>query len=109
MSNTAVYQLVTDRIIAQMEAGIIPWLKPWHSTGSAAVSRSTGKPYSLINQMLLPRPGEYATFKQINEAGGRVRKGEKSSTVIFWKQIKVTEKNPETEEPEEKLIPVLRY
>lgn len=109
MSNAAVYQLVTDRIIAQMEAGIIPWLKPWHSTGSAAVSRSTGKPYSLINQMLLPRPGEYATFKQINEAGGRVRKGEKSSTVIFWKQIKVTEKNPETEEPEEKLIPVLRY
>lgn len=109
MSNTAVYQLVTDRIIAQMEAGIIPWLKPWHSTGSAAVSRSTGKPYSLINQILLPRPGEYATFKQINEAGGRVKKGEKSSTVIFWKQIKVTEKNPETEESEEKLIPVLRY
>ena len=109
MSNAAVYQMVTDRIIAQMEAGIIPWLKPWNSTGSAAVSRSTGKPYSLINQMLLPRPGEYATFKQINEAGGRVRKGEKSSTVIFWKQIKVKEANPETGEPEEKLIPVLRY
>lgn len=109
MSNAAVYQMVTDRIIAQMEAGIIPWLKPWHSTGERAVSRSTGKPYSFINQLLLPRPGEYATFKQINEAGGKVRKGEKSSTVIFWKQIKVTEKNTETGEPEEKLVPVLRY
>ncbi len=109
MSNAAVYQIVTDRIIAQMEAGVIPWLKPWHSTGNRAVSRSTGKPYSFINQLLLPRPGEYATFKQITEAGGKVKKGEKSSTVIFWKQLRTTEQNPESGETEEKLIPVLRY
>ena len=109
MSNAAVYQMVTDRIIKQMEAGIIPWLKPWHSTGNRAISRSTGRPYSLINQLLLPRPGEYATFKQIDEAGGRVKKGEKSSTVIFWKQIKTMERNPETGEEKEKLVPVLRY
>lgn len=41
----------------------MPWLKPWFSSGSA-VSHVTGKPYSLLNQMLLSRPGEYATFKQ---------------------------------------------
>ena len=109
MNNAKVYQMVTERITAQLEAGIIPWLRPWSSTGSGAVSRSTGKPYSFINQMLLPRPGEYATFKQINEAGGRVKKGEKASTVVFWKQVRITELNPETAEPEEKLIPMLRY
>lgn len=109
MSNTTIYQMVTDRIIAQMESGVIPWLKPWNSTGAGAVSRSTGKPYSLINQMLLPRPGEYATFKQINEAGGRIRKGEKASTVIFWKQIRVTEPDIETGDIKVKMIPVLRY
>ena len=58
-----IYKEVSDRIISEMEKGIIPWQKPWAST-SAAVSHTTGKPYSLLNQMLLGRPGEYITFKQ---------------------------------------------
>ena len=58
-----IYTAVTDRIIAQMEQGIIPWKKPWVSNGKA-VSHATGKPYSLLNQMLLGRPGEYLSFKQ---------------------------------------------
>ena len=78
-----IYKEITDRIIAQMEAGIIPWQKPWVSRGKA-ISRSTGKPYSLLNQMLLGRPGEYLTFKQCQEAGGKVKKGEKASMVVFW-------------------------
>ncbi|MBR6569589.1 MAG: DUF1738 domain-containing protein, partial [Clostridia bacterium] len=45
-----IYKEVTDRIIAQMEQGNIPWHKPWIASGSA-ISRSTGKPYSLLNQM----------------------------------------------------------
>ena len=63
-----IYKEVSDRIIAQMEQGQIPWQKPWVSTGSA-ISYATGKPYSLLNQMLLGRPGEYATFQQIQTAG----------------------------------------
>ena len=59
-----------------MEQGIIPWQKPWVAAGKA-VSYATGKPYSLLNQMLLGQPGEYATFKQVQQAGGCVRKGEK--------------------------------
>ena len=47
-----IYKEVTDRIIAQMEQGIIPWEKPWIACGKA-ISRATGKPYSLLNQMLL--------------------------------------------------------
>ena len=53
-----IYAAVTDRIITQMEQGIIPWHKPWVAGGSA-ISRNTGKPYSLLNQMLLGKAGEY--------------------------------------------------
>ena len=99
-----IYKEVTDRIIAQMENGIIPWQKPWISSGSC-ISHTTGKVYSLLNQMLLGRPGEYVTFKQVQQEGGKVKKGEKASMVVFWKWIE--EKDPETEEV--KQIPFLRY
>ena len=99
-----IYKEVTDRIIAQMEEGVIPWSKPWVSCGKA-ISRSTGKPYSLLNQMLLGRPGEYLTFKQCQEAGGKVKKGEKSSMVVFWKWLE--QKDEETGEVKE--VPFLRY
>lgn len=65
-----VYEMVTARIIEELEKGIIPWQKPWTGTPNGAFSRSTGKPYSFINQLLLGKPGEYLTFKQIQEAGG---------------------------------------
>ena len=99
-----IYTAVTDRIIAQMEQGIIPWQKPWVSNGKA-VSHATGKPYSLLNQMLLGRPGEYLTFKQCQEAGGHVKKGEKSNMVVFWKWIE--QEDEETHEKKE--VPFLRY
>ena len=99
-----IYAEVTSRIIDQMENGIIPWEKPWIACGKA-VSHATGKAYSLLNQMLLGRPGEYATYAQIQKAGGYVKKGEKASMVVFWKWIE--EKDPETEEV--KQIPFLRY
>ena len=99
-----IYQEITDRIIRQMENGIIPWHKPW-AAASAAVSHTTGKPYSLLNQMLLGKPGEYVTFNQVAAEGGCVRKGEKSSIVVFWKWIeKEDEETGETVE-----IPMLRY
>ncbi len=99
-----IYAAVTDRIIAQMEQGQIPWSKPWCSNAKA-VSHATGKPYSLLNQMLLGRPGEYLTFKQCQEAGGHVKKGEKSSMVVFWKWIE--QEDEETGETKE--VPFLRY
>ena len=99
-----IYQEVTDRIISQLENGIIPWHKPWVASGRA-ISHSTGRPYSLLNQMILGRPGEYLTFNQVKQEGGRVKKGEKSSMVVFWKWI-----DQEDEETKEvKKIPFLRY
>ena len=80
-----IYAAVTDRIIEELERGIIPWEKPWTGTPDGAVSYATGKAYSVLNQMLLGKPGEYLTFKQIKEAGGTVRKGAKARMVVFWK------------------------
>ena len=99
-----IYAAVTERIIEQMEQGIIPWQKPWISN-SKAISHATGKPYSLLNQLMLGRPGEYLTFKQCQEAGGKVKKGEKASMVVFWKWIE--QEDEETHEKKE--VPFLRY
>ena len=99
-----IYAEVTSRIIAQLEQGQIPWQKPWIASGSA-VSRATGKPYSLLNQMILGKPGEYVTFKQCQQEGGKVRKGEKSSMVVFWKFIE----QEDEETHEKKQVPFLRY
>lgn len=59
-----VYEMVTARIIAELEKGNIPWEKPWTGVRSGAYNRISKKPYSIINQMLLQHTGEYATFKQ---------------------------------------------
>ena len=99
-----IYAAVTERIIEQMEQGIIPWQKPWISNGKA-VSHATGKAYSLLNQLMLGRPGEYLTFKQCQAAGGKVKKGAKSSMVVFWKWIE--QEDEETHEKKE--VPFLRY
>lgn len=100
-----IYKEVTDRIIAQMEQGIIPWQKPWQNGTAAAISHATGKRYSLLNQMLLGRAGEYLTFNECRKAGGFIRKGEKAHMVVFWKFL--DQKDEETGEV--KQIPFLRY
>ena len=99
-----IYAVITDRMIQEMEAGIIPWRKPWMAAG-AAISHTTGKPYSLLNQMLLGEAGEYITFNQCQQEGGRVRKGEKAHLVVFWKFV--TMKDEDTDE--EKEVPFLKY
>lgn len=109
MASFDIYTAVTDRIILQLEKGCIPWQKPWSSVTGGAVSGITGKPYSLLNQMLLNKPGVYFTFNQIQKLGGYIRKGEKSQIVVFWKQVPIRECDPLTGEIEEATIPLLRY
>ena len=104
-----IYAAVTDRIVQQLEQGVIPWHKPWTGLQSGAISGTTGKPYSLLNQMLLGKPGEWYTWNQIQKLGGKVRKGEKSSMVVFWKQTAIKEEDPTTGEKVERLIPMLKY
>lgn len=98
-----VYEIVTDRIIKQMEKGIIPW----HG-GMAKFNRVSKKGYSVLNQLLLPFDGEYATLKQWNELGGKVKAGEKGNIVTYWNFINKTEKQEDGTE-KVKSFPILRY
>lgn len=108
MANINVYQLVTDRIIDELEKGLIPWEKPWTGVRGGAYNRITKKPYSLLNQMLLKHPGEYATFKQWTELGGKIKKGSKSEIIVFWKILE-KEKINDKGEKEKVSIPILKY
>lgn len=103
-----VYDLVTERIIEQLEKNIVPWHKPWTGTHDGAYNRISNKPYSLINQMLLSHSGEYASFKQWNELGGKIKKGAISEIVVFWK-IQPFEEEQEDGTKVIKQIPILRY
>lgn len=104
----SVYEMVTERIIEQLENNVIPWRKPWTGIRSGAYNRVSKKPYSLLNQMLLQHKGEYATFAQWQKLGGHVRKGAKSEIVVFWK-IQPIEEEKEDDTKEVKQIPLLRY
>lgn len=105
MTQQQIYQMVTDRILETMKQGIIPWHRPW--TGVAqedggAISYVTRKPYSLLNQMLVGRPGEYLTYKAAKELGGNVKKGEKSSIIVAYDHYYTKETDEKT--GEEKLV-----
>ena len=83
-----VYAIVTEKIINMLEQGVVPWRRPWISTGLPrnVVSK---KPYRGINYFLLSA-SEYVspfwlTMRQANQLGGHVRKGEESTIVVFWK------------------------
>ena len=107
-----VYEIVTDRIVKELEKGIIPWQKPWTGGSRWAISHSTGKKYMLLNQMLL-EGGEYLTFNEVKKEGGKVKKGEKGSFCASWAKVEETvhSKDEETGEMVEikKIVPRLRY
>lgn len=103
-----VYEMVTNRIIEQLESGVIPWEKPWSGVRSGAFNRVSKKSYSLLNQMLLGKDGEWASFKQWTDLGGHIRKGEKSSIVVFWKILPVEEMQEDGSKVV-KQIPLLKY
>lgn len=107
MSN--VYQMVTDRIVEQMQQGIIPWRKPWVGGSGVAISYTSRRAYSLLNQFLLGKPGEWLTWKQIQEHKGTVKKGAKSRFVVFYQLVNKLEVNPETNESEDHSYPILKW
>jgi antirestriction protein ArdC len=102
-----VYQVVTDRIIGLLESGTVPWRRPWKGGSEAPQNFVSRKAYRGINVFLLNAAGFASpfrlTFKQVQSLDARVKKGEKSFPVVFWK-IFEEEENGET-----KKIPFLRY
>jgi antirestriction protein ArdC len=102
-----VYQIVTDRIIKQLEQGTVPWRKPWTEAGLPQ-NLITKRPYRGINVWLLallnfPR-NFFLTDKQLKELGAMVKEGEKATPVIYWNW-----KDVKDEGGEEKRVPFLRY
>ena len=102
-----VYEIVTDRILKQLEHGTIPWRKPWADVRAGAFNRVSKKPYSLLNQMLLSHEGEYATFRQWSSLGGHVKKGTKAEVIVFWKML--AQKGESGDDKPVKSRPILRY
>src|SRR5882672_8916106 len=91
-----VYARVTSQIVNAIEQGVSNWRMPWHTSGRFAFSPinvASKKPYRGINTVCLWAAaqakgydrGEWATYQQWQEKGGQVRKGEKATTVVFWK------------------------
>jgi antirestriction protein ArdC len=83
-----VYQIVTDKIVSMLEAGVVPWRRPW-SSGGLPRNLVSKKPYRGINYFMLSASKYispfWLTMRQANELGGSVRKGEQSTVVVFWK------------------------
>lgn len=102
------YQMVTDRIIAKLESGTIPWKHFASSPLGCPKNAISKKAYRGINQMLLGssafKSDSWVSFKQALDLGGNVRKGEKGSGIVFWKFNKYEDKNGE-----EKTVPMLKY
>ena len=117
-----VYDVITDRVIAKLEAGTIPWEKPWHGQAGMPKNLSSGKTYRGINPFLLHCLGYespyFLTFKQCKERGGAVRKGEKGCPVVFWRWFS-PKNQPAADNPDymfsrrdengRVLVPMLRY
>jgi antirestriction protein ArdC len=91
-----VYRKVTDAIIQAIEQGVGTWRMPWHASGEFAFSPinvTSKKPYRGINTVCLwasaqakgYESGSWGTYQQWQDRGAQVRKGEKSTTVVFWK------------------------
>ena len=103
-----VYEIITNRILEQLEKGTIPWHKPWTGGKDGAYNYITGKAYSVLNQMILAHADAYLTFKQVQELGGKVKKGAKSEIVTFWKILPIEDTDKEGNKVK-KHIPFLRY
>ena len=84
-----VYEIITDRIVKQLEAGVVPWRKPWGGPEGMPQSLATNKPYRGVNVFLLSAAGYaspyWVTFNHAKRMGCPVKKGEHGWPVVFWK------------------------
>lgn len=116
-----IYQTITDSLIAKLEAGALPWVKPWATmahTGKAngMPLRHNGTPYQGMNVFLLWMAKEsngwqsdiFMTFKQAKEYGGNVRKGEHGSLVVFASKINKKERDATTGEDKSHAIFIMK-
>jgi antirestriction protein ArdC len=118
--NSDIYQRVTAQIVASLEQGVRPWLKPWNAEHAAGritrPLRGNGVPYQGINVLMLWGAAVergyaapiWMTFKQALELGGCVRKGERGNLVVYASTFSRTETDGESGEESERDIPFLK-
>jgi antirestriction protein ArdC len=91
-----VYERVTSQIVNAIESGVSNWRMPWHTSGKfsfSPINVTSKKPYRGVNTLCLWTAaqakgydrGEWGTYNQWQERGAQVRRGEKATTVVFWK------------------------
>ena len=101
------FQRVTDLIVNAIENGTGSYKMPWRTNGgfaSSPINAASRKPYRGVNVLILwataqekgYSSGTWATYKQWQELGAQVRKGEKSANVVFWKFFESEELDPDT-------------
>lgn len=107
--NSDVYTRITGQIVAELEKGVRPWMKPWDAAHVAGpVSRplrANGKAYGGINIVMLWASAMeqgftapiWMTFKQAKELGAHVKKGEKGTLVVYASTITREEAGEEGE------------
>jgi antirestriction protein ArdC len=91
-----IYQEITDSIIAELEKGATPWVKPWSAPASADKNIVTGKAYRGINRFITAMVSgikgydvpAWASLKQWNQLGARVKKDEKATKIVYWSTAK---------------------
>jgi len=113
------HQLVTDRLVAAIEAGTRPWACGWSRGGGcgALPIRANGEPYRGINVLLLwaaavergYASSRWMTFNQAKELGGSVRKGEKSTQIVFFKKLDIEQVNDEGDEVSKSIAMMRAY
>ena len=104
-----VYEVITARILEQLENGVVPWRRPWEQALSKNIA--TGKKYRGINAITLPG-GLYGTYKQIQALGGTVKKGSHGFPVVFFSfpdHAKEKEEEEEDGKEDGRKAPIIRY
>ncbi|WP_422927463.1 ArdC family protein [Singulisphaera sp. PoT] len=108
-ARTDLYGRVTEQIVAELEKGVRPWLKPWdaeHAAGRITRPlRASGEPYKGVNVLMLWMAAEtqgfaapiWMTFNQAKELGGHVRKGAKGSLVVYADKMTRSEDDDESD------------
>lgn len=99
------YRTVTESIIAELEAGVVPWVRPWKGANLMPTNAATGKRYNGINIPILWYVAEkrgyehnlWCTYRQALELGAQVRKGENAAHIVYTSTyVKVVDETPET-------------
>jgi antirestriction protein ArdC len=111
-----VYSIVTERMITLLEAGTAPWRKTWRG-GDSPRNLVSKKPYRGVNTLLLSSAAfaslYWLTFNQVQQLGGRVKKGAKSELVIFWKFSETRKEDGDAQSGDDRTPkrrpPILRY